>query len=231
MSNVELTTTATIPSTNQGITVTVYEDTDGDGTAENSNSVSIADGTNTYTLSGFDGSSGNDWWLDVDLSTTSSDITQSPRLDTATLDTSLSVTVTDSGSITTAAGSSKTASETATLSESGSTTGASGSLLTAGESASLTTSPGPVTATATPLTATASAFVTISGTATLNGNAVQGAKVYVIDTSNDTIQTTATTDSNGNYAVSVPYGPEYHIAAQYESGGDQYNAESKPFVT
>lgn len=47
------------------VDVTVYEDTDGDGTAENQASQSISDGSNSYTLSGFSGNKGSDWWLDI----------------------------------------------------------------------------------------------------------------------------------------------------------------------
>jgi hypothetical protein len=51
-------------------TLTVYEDTDQDGTAENQNSVSLVDGTTSYSVSGFAGGTGNDYWWDVDVSNT-----------------------------------------------------------------------------------------------------------------------------------------------------------------
>lgn len=70
MTDLTLTTTATVP-TNTSIVITVYEDTDGDGVAENSADQSIAGGTNSYTLSGFNGSSGNDIWFEVEYGNTS----------------------------------------------------------------------------------------------------------------------------------------------------------------
>lgn len=84
MADIDLTTTATIPSASQSITVTVNEDTDGDGVAENSASQVVDDGTNTYTLTGFVGGSGNDYWLDIEPST--SDETTTASLDSAALD-------------------------------------------------------------------------------------------------------------------------------------------------
>lgn len=60
--SVELATTAAIPTT-ETVEITVFEDSNGDGTADNSVTQTIDDGANTYTLSGFDTSSGNYvWW-------------------------------------------------------------------------------------------------------------------------------------------------------------------------
>lgn len=58
MADIDLTTTASVPS-GTSITVTVYEDVG--GSAENVASQAIDDGTNTYTLSGFDGNGGSYW--------------------------------------------------------------------------------------------------------------------------------------------------------------------------
>jgi len=65
------------------ITVTVFEDTDQDGTAENQETVSLSGGTETFTLQNLDGNTGNDYWLKVDAS---SGNTNTPTLDSATLD-------------------------------------------------------------------------------------------------------------------------------------------------
>lgn len=54
MVDVELTTTATVPA-NTTLTITIEEDTNSDGSVDNSAQQSIGDGTNTYTLTGFDG--------------------------------------------------------------------------------------------------------------------------------------------------------------------------------
>lgn len=85
MANISLTTSATIPSGDQSITVTIYEDTDQDGTAENSASQSIDTGTNTYTLPGFTGGTGNDYWLDIEPATTAK--TDAPVLESAEINT------------------------------------------------------------------------------------------------------------------------------------------------
>lgn len=66
MSELTVTTDASIP-TDSSIVLTVYEDADGDGIAENSETVTIADGSNTYTVSGFNASSGNEVWVSADI--------------------------------------------------------------------------------------------------------------------------------------------------------------------
>jgi hypothetical protein len=71
---------------------------------------------------------------------------------------------------------------------------------------------------------------TISGVVTISGTGVQGAKIYVINQENDSIEATATTDSNGNYSVTVPALPLYHVTVQYDDGSEKYNAPSKPYV-
>lgn len=72
----------------------------------------------------------------------------------------------------------------------------------------------------------------VSGTVTLNGSGVQGATVRVIDQNTDTQIASATTDSNGDYGITVDSGLTVHVTVEYEDGsGNQYNDESKPFVT
>lgn len=68
MADLFLNTDATLPS-GTSIDVVVYEDTDRDGVAENTATQSIGSGINSYTLTGFDVSSGNDYWVDIDFST------------------------------------------------------------------------------------------------------------------------------------------------------------------
>lgn len=123
-----------------------------------------------------------------------------------------------------------TPSETATLSEApGVTTGAA-TVLTPDEFPVTTEDGSLVTAAATPLSASETVEDVIAGTVTLNGSGVQGAKVYVIDTNSDTVVGTATTDTNGDYSVTVPAEPPYHVAVQYDDGSQKYNALSKPYI-
>lgn len=72
----------------------------------------------------------------------------------------------------------------------------------------------------------------LSGTCTLDGSAISGAAVYLINTDDGAVEATATTDANGEYTFSSVPGGTYHVAAQYDDGsGTQYNAPSKPFIT
>lgn len=81
-SGFQLTTTATLNG--NSISITVHEDTNQDGTSDNSETVNISDGTNTVTLNNLVGGAGNDYWLDI---TMTSDETSTPTLDSAQLDT------------------------------------------------------------------------------------------------------------------------------------------------
>lgn len=72
---------------------------------------------------------------------------------------------------------------------------------------------------------------TIAGTVEFDLAGADGAEVFVIDTSNDTLAATTTTDSSGNFSVSVSTG-EYHVVARYtDSNGVTYSDESRPFIS
>lgn len=70
----------------------------------------------------------------------------------------------------------------------------------------------------------------IGGTCTLNGSAVSGAVVHVVDTSDQTVVAEVTSDSNGNWSARVDKGDTYHAAARYDDGTDKYNEHSMPFL-
>lgn len=71
-------------------TVTVYEDTGGDGSGPNtdpngraydiSDTITLADQTQTYSLSGFTGDTSNEYWLEFNFNT--SDVRHTPLVDT-----------------------------------------------------------------------------------------------------------------------------------------------------
>lgn len=90
----DLSTVLSISITNAPIDVTVYEDATGDGNADNTATVTLDSGTNTYTLSGFDGSSGNDVWIEGNFQT--GDISTSSTLnsvDVSTASTTIPITI------------------------------------------------------------------------------------------------------------------------------------------
>lgn len=60
-------------------TLTLYEDTNGDGVPENAQTYTLQDGTNTYDISAFDLSSGNDLWYAIE--TDNSDVTSTIPID------------------------------------------------------------------------------------------------------------------------------------------------------
>lgn len=82
MADITLNTDVTLNG--QTVDVTVYEDTDGDGTANNSATQSLSDGSNSYTLSGFSGTTGSDWWLEILFDTGDNNVT--PELRTVSID-------------------------------------------------------------------------------------------------------------------------------------------------
>lgn len=85
----ELTLTADVALNGQSCDVVVYEDTNQDGSAENQDTITLQDGSNQYTVSGMDGGTGNDYWLDLKPATSASDTT--PEINSITLDTSTTV--------------------------------------------------------------------------------------------------------------------------------------------
>jgi hypothetical protein len=75
--------------------------------------------------------------------------------------------------------------------------------------------------------------VAFEGTATLNGEGVEGARILAIETTSNTVVDTTMTDANGQYATKqlTLNGNIYHLVAQYDDGTDRYNAPSKPYLT
>jgi hypothetical protein len=74
-------------------------------------------------------------------------------------------------------------------------------------------------------------MVDISGTVTdKDGNALGGVPVAIIDEANDSVAATTTTDSSGNYSVTVGSN-SYHVLFAYEESGEQYNTDSYPFIS
>ncbi len=71
----------------------------------------------------------------------------------------------------------------------------------------------------------------IADTVTLDGSPVEGATVWLINSTDGTLDST-TTDASGEFSFdNLPVGDEYMVAVQHESGGTQYSAMSKPFLT
>lgn len=74
-------------------------------------------------------------------------------------------------------------------------------------------------------------MATLSGTCTLDGNAVEGAKVHVINADTDTHEGSVTSDVNGDWSLTVSDDTaQYACFAQLDDGSNQYNAEGRPFV-
>lgn len=234
------------------ITATVYEDTDGDGTAEQTESLDLSAGNTTHGLFFIDVDSGNDYWLDFTISGAGDEST--PTVDSATLQPlvefinaqAATITATGPNAGLDAGGASITAQE-ATLSTAAqnagldpgaaSITAAVASLDATGQNPSVSPGVAQIQADAGVLQITAESAsrvfdsTTLSGTVTLNGSAVEGATIYCIDDTNESIAEVTTTDSNGDYRVRVDTGDTYHMVVQYEDGqGNQYNDESKPFL-
>ena len=73
-------------------------------------------------------------------------------------------------------------------------------------------------------------MVTISGNVTDDeGNPLNGVNVTIIDTVNDAVAATTTTDANGDYSVSVGSNT-YHVLIYYDDGSKDYNTESYPYI-
>lgn len=73
-------------------------------------------------------------------------------------------------------------------------------------------------------------MVDLSGTCTQGGSGVSGAKVYLIDADTDALMAVETSDANGDYTFPLVANGTYHVAAEYTSGGTDYNAPSQPFI-
>jgi hypothetical protein len=79
--------------------------------------------------------------------------------------------------------------------------------------------------------ATATSNTELSGVVNLGGSPVQGAKITIYDDTNNTVFSTVTTDSNGNFTDYLTSGNVYHVLVEYDDGqGNKYNDESKPFI-
>lgn len=64
-----------------------------------------------------------------------------------------------------------------------------------------------------------------TGTVTLNSSAVQGAVVYAVNQSDDTLTGTSTTDSSGNYSIDDSgVSSDHHLFVEYDDSGTLYNA-------
>lgn len=76
---------------------------------------------------------------------------------------------------------------------------------------------------------TTEVFGTIADT---TGAALSGATVYAINATTSSLEGVTTTDSNGEYAVTVPDQDEIVVAAQYKaSDGTVYNGRAEPSAT
>lgn len=67
----------------------------------------------------------------------------------------------------------------------------------------------------------------LSGVVTLDGVAVEGAFVYAMNQTSQTVYGPAETDGAGAYSIAVPPGDLYHVFVEYEDAPDLYNALSK----
>lgn len=70
----------------------------------------------------------------------------------------------------------------------------------------------------------------ISGTVTNAGTPIQGATVYVVDSTNGDLEGSATTDSNGDYSLTVGTGLVIDVVVQYDDGSDTFNTEANTYI-
>jgi hypothetical protein len=91
---VEIETVVSKPASST-IDLTVFQDQTGDGSTDAFESVSVDDGTNTYSLSSFSSASGADYWLAWTIS--DDDGADTPIVDTATLTTVSSASISAGG--------------------------------------------------------------------------------------------------------------------------------------
>ena len=72
----------------------------------------------------------------------------------------------------------------------------------------------------------------IGGTVTLDGVAVQGATVRLLNITAGTLEATDTTDATGAYDFpNLDEGALYHLAVEHEDAGTYYHDYSEPYVT
>ncbi|MCU4754249.1 PQQ-binding-like beta-propeller repeat protein [Halobacteria archaeon AArc-curdl1] len=73
--------------------------------------------------------------------------------------------------------------------------------------------------------------IDLSGTVGLQGTPIEGAEILVIDDESDEFLERVVADENGEWSAEVA-DTTLHVTAQYEDeDGNQYNAESYPYVT
>ena len=66
---------------------------------------------------------------------------------------------------------------------------------------------------------------------TLDGAALQGAKITAINNDTGEVLGTTTTDASGNWTITVGGGQTVHVLAEYDDGaGTRYQEHSKPFI-
>ncbi len=71
----------------------------------------------------------------------------------------------------------------------------------------------------------------IGGICTLSGSPVSGAKLYLINDTDGTLEEETTSGADGRYHFETyDDAKTYHIAGQYKDGEDEYNSESYPFL-
>lgn len=72
-------------------------------------------------------------------------------------------------------------------------------------------------------------MVTVSGTVTESGTAIENATVDLINHSNQDVYS-ASTDANGDWSINVPTGT-YHFVARYEDAEGKKRTLSKPYIS
>lgn len=71
----------------------------------------------------------------------------------------------------------------------------------------------------------------ISGLITDGGQTIEGAKLYLINTTDDVLVATTNSDGSGQYEFdNLNPQKTYHVVVEYQDGDAKYNAESLPFV-
>lgn len=71
----------------------------------------------------------------------------------------------------------------------------------------------------------------LTGQCTLDGSAVQGAKVHVVRTTDDTYVGSTTSASDGSWSLKVAAGETYICLGQLEQNSTQYETTGKPYVS